>query len=237
MFKRQHAQSTPVSPWSRRNTCNHPKIPLFHSNFYQMIINHLHGVMIILVTFKNDLPLRWSLSSLLSGTPRRNPYFALSRETRVGWPLLTVETEMNGDPKSTNEGVFFLGWFVGLVVCRYKRFYHVLAAPVGPVQNIFFSHRTLFRFIVPHLPASSAGSRVLVHLSLSSSFKTLLYIRLCTHSYLSLVLKIVFWCRPRLVSCTVQCTYEMGLFSQNTFLFILCFKRVMANFLLTLYFY
>jgi hypothetical protein len=25
------------------------------------------------------------------------------RETREGWPLLTVETEMNGDSKSTNE--------------------------------------------------------------------------------------------------------------------------------------
>ncbi len=27
----------------------------------------------------------------------------LSRETREGWPLLTVETEMNGNSKSTNE--------------------------------------------------------------------------------------------------------------------------------------
>ncbi len=41
----------------------------------------------------------------------------MPRESRKGWPLLTVETEMNGDSKSTNgrEGSF-LGWFVGLVV-------------------------------------------------------------------------------------------------------------------------
>ncbi len=54
---------------------------------------------------------------------------------------------------------------VGLVGLSFRAgtrdFYHVLAALVGPVQNIFFlSHRTLFQFIVPHLPASWAGSRV-----------------------------------------------------------------------------
>jgi hypothetical protein len=31
-----------------------------------------------------------------------------SRETRKGWPLLNVETEMNGDSKKTNESVPFL---------------------------------------------------------------------------------------------------------------------------------
>ncbi len=38
------------------------------------------------------------------------------RETREGWPLLTVETEVNGDSKSTNERG--LPWLVccGLVV-------------------------------------------------------------------------------------------------------------------------
>ncbi len=40
-----------------------------------------------------------------------------TRETREGWPLLTVETEVNGDSKRTNESRF-----VGLVV---------------PVQEIF----------------------------------------------------------------------------------------------------
>ncbi len=31
-----------------------------------------------------------------------------------GWSLLTVEIEVNGESKSTNER--FLGWFVGLAV-------------------------------------------------------------------------------------------------------------------------
>ncbi len=34
-----------------------------------------------------------------------------------------------------------------------------LAALVGPVQNIFFPHCTLFQLICPHRPASWAGSR------------------------------------------------------------------------------
>ncbi len=34
----------------------------------------------------------------------------ITRETRAGWPLLTVEIEVNGDSKSTNErGPSFLG--------------------------------------------------------------------------------------------------------------------------------
>jgi hypothetical protein len=43
-------------------------------------------------------------------------YLVQSRETREGWPLLTVETDVNGDSKSTNEKRSILGWFVGLVV-------------------------------------------------------------------------------------------------------------------------
>ena len=41
----------------------------------------------------------------------------LTGETREWWPLLTVETEVNGDSKSTNEwDPYLVGWFVGLVV-------------------------------------------------------------------------------------------------------------------------
>jgi hypothetical protein len=36
--------------------------------------------------------------------------------TREGWPLLTVETQVNGDSKSTNKRGSFRGWFVGLVM-------------------------------------------------------------------------------------------------------------------------
>jgi hypothetical protein len=38
------------------------------------------------------------------------------RETREGWPLLTVETQVNWDSKSTNERGPFLWWVVRLVV-------------------------------------------------------------------------------------------------------------------------
>ncbi len=38
-------------------------------------------------------------------------------------------------------------------------FCSALAAIVGPVQNIFSSHLTLFQFLCPHRPASRAGSR------------------------------------------------------------------------------
>ncbi len=37
-------------------------------------------------------------------------------DPRDGWPLLTVETEPNGDSKRTNERGSFLGCFVWLVV-------------------------------------------------------------------------------------------------------------------------
>jgi hypothetical protein len=36
------------------------------------------------------------------------------KETRDGWPLLSVETEVNGDSKSSNEK--FLVRFIGLVL-------------------------------------------------------------------------------------------------------------------------
>jgi hypothetical protein len=52
-------------------------------------------------------------------------------------------------------------WLVGSLglSCQYNRFLFALAAPVGLVQNIFFSHLTLFKFLCPHRPASLAGRR------------------------------------------------------------------------------
>jgi hypothetical protein len=71
-----------------------------------------------------------------------------TRETREGWPLLTVESEANGDSKSTSErdpsSVDSLG-----SSCRYKRFLFCLAALIGPVQNIFFLTIHYFNFFVP----------------------------------------------------------------------------------------
>jgi hypothetical protein len=43
------------------------------------------------------------------------PDRGMSREIREGWPLLTVETEVNGDSKSKSKGSY-LGWYVGPVV-------------------------------------------------------------------------------------------------------------------------
>jgi hypothetical protein len=76
-----------------------------------------------------------------------------TRETyREGWPLLTVETEANGDSKSTNEQG--LPW---LVRCAHRAgtrdFCPALAALVAPVQKVFFLTRTLFQFICPHRTA------------------------------------------------------------------------------------
>jgi hypothetical protein len=60
------------------------------------------------------------------------------RETREGWPLLTVETEANGESRSTILKGSFLGWLVGLVVPVQEIFVLPWAALVGTVQNIFF---------------------------------------------------------------------------------------------------
>ncbi len=72
------------------------------------------------------------------------------RETREGWPLLTVETEVNGDSKSTNKRV--------LLVPVQEISVLPLAVLVGPEQKIF-PYRTLFQFLCPQRPASWAGSR------------------------------------------------------------------------------
>ncbi len=54
-----------------------------------------------------------------------------NRETREGWPLLTVGTEVNGDSKSTIERDPPLVGSLGLPY-RYKRFvFCLLAALVG----------------------------------------------------------------------------------------------------------
>jgi hypothetical protein len=55
----------------------------------------------------------------------------MTRETRDGWPVLTVETEVNGDSRSTND-LSFVG-SLGLL-CRYKKILFCFAALVGPVH-------------------------------------------------------------------------------------------------------
>jgi hypothetical protein len=79
------------------------------------------------------------------------------REITERWPLLTVETEVNGvSAGSTNERV--LPWLVRWA-CRAgtRDFCPALAALVSPIQDIFTVH--YFQFVCPHCPASWAGSR------------------------------------------------------------------------------
>ncbi len=65
--------------------------------------------------------------------------FSKARETREGWPLLTVETYVNGYSKRTNEREPF-PWLVRWA-CRAgtRDFCSALAAIAGPDPNIFFS--------------------------------------------------------------------------------------------------
>ncbi len=78
-------------------------------------------------------------------------YTYRQREQREGWPLLTVETEANGNSKST--GSSFLGWFVELVIAVQEIFCPAQDALVGPVQNISFSHQYTISIHLSPLPS------------------------------------------------------------------------------------
>jgi hypothetical protein len=68
-----------------------------------------------------------------------------TRETREGWDLLTVETEVNGDSKSTNERSPSLVGSMGLS-CRYKPFLFCLGCSGQPSTKYFFPG-TLFQLL------------------------------------------------------------------------------------------
>ncbi len=87
-----------------------------------------------------------------------HPSTVATRETGEGWPLLTVETEVNGDSKSTNERGPSLVGSLGLS-CQYKRFLFCLGCYCRPSTKYLFPYRTLFQFLCPHRPASWTGSR------------------------------------------------------------------------------
>ncbi len=72
-----------------------------------------------------------------------------NRETREGWPLLTVETEVNGgDAKSTNERCSPLVSSLGLS-CRYKSFLICLGCSCRPSTKYFFLNVHYFNSLVP----------------------------------------------------------------------------------------
>ncbi len=72
------------------------------------------------------------------------PLCVQHREPREGWPLLTNETEVNGDSKSTNERGPSVVDSLGMS-CRYNSlcFCSALATLVCPGQNIFSSSYTI----------------------------------------------------------------------------------------------
>ncbi len=81
-----------------------------------------------------------------------------TRETREGRPLLTVETEANGDSKSTNERGPSLVGLLGLS-CRYKRFLSCLGCYSSRPRTKYFFLTVHFLNLCSHCPASRAGGR------------------------------------------------------------------------------
>ncbi len=67
----------------------------------------------------------------------------ITRVTREGWPLMTFETEVNGDLKSADERGPFLVGSLG-PSCRYKR---LLSCYGQPIQNNFSSPHTTFIYV------------------------------------------------------------------------------------------
>jgi hypothetical protein len=65
------------------------------------------------------------------------------RETREGWPLLTVETEANGGSKSTYKRGPYLVGALGSS-CRYNRLLSCLGCSIWPGTKYYFPHYTLF---------------------------------------------------------------------------------------------
>jgi hypothetical protein len=81
-------------------------------------------------------------------------------ETREGWPLLTVETEVNGNSKRTNERGPSLVGLLGLS-CRYRRFVFSLGCSSRPSTKYFFltAHYFYFPFLSP-LPSDQGRGRL-----------------------------------------------------------------------------
>ncbi len=91
---------------------------------------------------------KFNLSKKIFKFPRKRK---LPWKCWPNWPMLTVETDVNGDSKRKNERGPFLVGSLGLP-CRYYRFLFCLGCCSRP--SIFFPRRTLFPFHCPHRPAS-----------------------------------------------------------------------------------
>jgi hypothetical protein len=86
----------------------------------------------------------------------------MSRETREGWPLLTVETEVNGDSKSTIEMDPFLVDSLGLS-CQYKRFLFCIGCSIRPsTKYMYFPTVHYFKSFVPIAQQAGQAACLLV---------------------------------------------------------------------------
>ncbi len=65
-----------------------------------------------------------------------------------GWPLLTVDSEVNGDSKSTNER----GPSLVCSPCRYMRLLYCLGCSGQPSTKYFFPCHSIFQFMYLHPP-------------------------------------------------------------------------------------
>jgi hypothetical protein len=74
---------------------------------------------------------------LITGLTALQQDIVIDTEDREGWPLLSVETEVNGDSKSTNERGPSLVGSLGFS-CRYKRFLSCLGSSRRPSTRYFF---------------------------------------------------------------------------------------------------
>jgi hypothetical protein len=87
------------------------------------------------------------------------------RETRKGWPLLIVKTELNGCSKSTNERGPSLVGLLGLS-CRYKRSLFCPCCSSRPSKKYFFLTVHYFDSFV-HIAQQAGQAAALGRLSLS----------------------------------------------------------------------
>ncbi len=95
--------------------------------------------------------------------------YGLTPERPKSGPMLTVETEVNGDSKSTNQRGPSLVGSLG-PSCHYaiiRDFYPAFASLVSSVQNIFCSPFTISIYVSPLAPIAQQAGRAVVQDRLS----------------------------------------------------------------------
>jgi len=146
--KKQLSSSDPSKQSSNPSHLHKSTSTLFTKKTVSFIKN-------VLISSKLDLTFAWCQCSFQNDR-RRHPLFGCSlhqRDYREEWPLLTLETETNGDSGSTYESVLpRLGCWA----------YRALAALVSPVQNIFL-HCTVYTTALLVPIAQQAWQAVVPH--------------------------------------------------------------------------